>query len=124
DDDLGRARIDVLARAFAVGEQPGRLQHDVDVEVAPRQAVRVALREHADLVPADGDGPVPNLNVLVEPPEHGVVPEQVSHRLQIPEIVSSDDLEVTAPVQVSAEKVPPNPPEPVDPNLRLGHLAP
>ena len=37
DDDLLRAGVEVLLRAVAVGEEAGRLEHDVDAEVAPGQ---------------------------------------------------------------------------------------
>ena len=65
---------------------------------------------------ADGDLAVAGRDVLVQRPEDGVVLEQVGHRLDVAEIVGGDDLEVAAPLQVRAEEVPPDPPEPVDPN--------
>ena len=47
------------ARCFAAasrfGEQPGRLEHDVDAEVLPRQLRRIAQRQHLELVAVDGD---------------------------------------------------------------------
>ena len=49
DDDLLRAGVEVLLRPVAVGEEAGRLDHDVDAEVAPRQRRRVALGEHLHL---------------------------------------------------------------------------
>jgi hypothetical protein len=47
----------------------------------------------------------------------------MSHRLGVPKIVRSNDLEVPTPLQVSPKKVAPNPPKPVNPNSRLGHLS-
>src|SRR5919204_262136 len=41
DDDLLRAGVDVLLRAVAVGEEAGRLDHELDVEIPPRQAGRI-----------------------------------------------------------------------------------
>ena len=37
DDDLLRAGVEVLLGRGPVGEEAGRLEHDVDAEVAPRQ---------------------------------------------------------------------------------------
>ena len=104
----------MLRSAVAVGEQTGRLDHDVDVEVAPGQLLGVALRQKLDLVFADGDRAVADLDILVEPAEHGVVLEQVRHRLRVPEIVGRDDLKVAFPFQMSPEEIPSNPPEAVD----------
>ena len=53
DDDLLRAGVEVLLRALAVGEEAGRLEHDVDAEVAPRQRRRDRARRALDLVAAD-----------------------------------------------------------------------
>jgi hypothetical protein len=47
----------------------------------------------------------------------------VRHRLGIPEIVRSDNLEVATPLQVSPKEVASNPPKPINPNSRLGHSA-
>ena len=38
DHDLLRARVEMLLRAFAIGEEAGGLEDDVDAQVAPRQA--------------------------------------------------------------------------------------
>ena len=124
DDHLRRAGVEVLARALPVGEEAGRLDDDVDVEITPGKRRRIALREHAELVLADDDRPVGDADVLVQLPEHGVVLEQVSHRRHVPEIVRSDDLEVPLTFQMRAEEVPPDAPKPVDPHPCLGHLAP
>ena len=56
DDDLLRARGEVLCSRVPVGEEPRRLEHDVDAEVLPRQLGRVALRQHLELVAVDRDG--------------------------------------------------------------------
>ena len=46
DDDLLGAGVEVLGGLVAVGEEAGRLDDDVDAEVAPRQLRGVALLEH------------------------------------------------------------------------------
>ena len=47
--------VEVLARPVGVGEEAGRLDDDVDAQVAPGQLRRVALGEHLDRLAADGD---------------------------------------------------------------------
>ena len=64
DDDLLRARVEVLLRRLALREEPGRLDRDVDAELAPRQLGRVALGEELDLVAADPDEAVAGLDRL------------------------------------------------------------
>ena len=58
DDDLLRAGVEVLLRAVALGEEAGRLEHDVDAEVAPRERAGIALGEHLQLLAAGADDPV------------------------------------------------------------------
>ena len=53
--DLLGARVEVLGGVVALGEEAGRLDHDVGAEVAPRQRGRVALGEHLDLAAVDDD---------------------------------------------------------------------
>ena len=53
DDDLLGAGLEVLGGVRALGEEAGRLDHDVDAEVAPRQRGRVALLERPDLAAVD-----------------------------------------------------------------------
>ena len=43
DDDLLRARRDVLRRRVTAREEPGRFEHDVDAEILPRQLRRIFL---------------------------------------------------------------------------------
>ena len=123
DDDLLRARVDVLLAACAVSEEAGGLDRDVDFEVTPRQVRGILLRQHPQLVLADLDRGVADLDVLAERPQCGVVPQQMRHRLQVAEVVRRHDLEVAAALEERAEEVPPDPPEAVDPHTRLGHAA-
>ena len=62
--------VEVLRGALAVGEEAGRLDHDVDAEVAPGQRRRVALGEQLELVAVDRDRAVAGLDVLAERAEH------------------------------------------------------
>ena len=123
DDYLLRAGVDVLLRAVPVGEEAGRLDHELDLEVLPRQPGRVALGEDLELGLAGLDDAVADLDILVELPEDGVVLQQVPHRLRVAEVVDRHDVEVAATLEVSAEEVPPNPPKSVDPHACLRHRS-
>ena len=97
DDDLLRAGVEVLLRTRAVGEEAGRLEHDVDAEVAPRHRGRIALDEQLDLLPRGVQHAVLDDDVARERPERRVEPEQVRHRRGVAEIVRGDDVEVRLP---------------------------
>ena len=112
--DLLRPGVEVLLRACAVGEEAGRLEHDVHPEVAPRQTGRVALGEHLHLLAARLDDAVAELDVPRERPEDRVVLEEVCHRLRVAEVVERDDLDVCAELLLRAEEVPADPAEAVD----------
>ena len=62
DDHLLRPGVEMLGGVVALGEQAGRLDHDVDAELAPRQIGGVTLGEHLDLGPVDGEGVVADLD--------------------------------------------------------------
>ncbi len=51
----GAPRVEVGAGGLAAVEEAGRLDDDVDAEVAPRQVGGVALAEHLERVVADLD---------------------------------------------------------------------
>ena len=51
DQDLLAPPARCLAALVTLGEEAGRLDHDVDAELAPRQGGRVALGEHLQLDP-------------------------------------------------------------------------
>src|SRR5206468_3226615 len=57
-------------------------------------------------------------------PEHGVVLEQVRHRLYIAEVVCGDDLELAAPLHVCTEEIAADAAETVDAHADLRHLSP
>ena len=114
DDDLLRARVEVLLRARAVGEEARRLEHDVDAEVAPRKRRRIALGEHPHLLAGRAQDAVGELDLALERAEVRVVAEQVGHRLRVAEIVERDDLDVGPERLLRTEEVPPDAAEPVD----------
>ena len=55
--DLLGAGGEVLGGVLAIGEQPGRLDHDVRAELAPGERRRVLLGEEADLRAVDDESP-------------------------------------------------------------------
>ncbi len=123
-EDLLRARVDVLLRPRAVGEDAGRLEHDVHTEVAPGKARRVALREHLHLLAAGRDHAVTELDLACERPQHRVVLQELRHRLRVAEVVDRDDLDVGAQLMLRAEEVTADPAEAVDADPgRHGALA-
>ena len=114
DEDLLRAGVEVLLCALAAGEEPGRLEHDVDAEVAPRKPGGVSLREHLHRLTARLDDPVAERDVACERAEHRVVLQEVGHRLRVAEVVERDDLDVGAQLLLRAEEVAADPAEAVD----------
>ena len=55
DDDLLGAGGDVLARVVGLGEAAGRLDDDVDAQLAPGEVGGVALGEDLDRLAVDDD---------------------------------------------------------------------
>ncbi len=121
DHDLLGPCVEMLLSTFAVGEQAGRLDHEVDLQIAPRQRRRVAFGEDFQLRLACPDDAVTDFDVLTELSEHGVVLQEVPHGLGIPEIVDRHDLEIPPTLELSPKEVAPNASKPVDPHPCLGH---
>src|SRR5512133_1559021 len=111
----------MLLGAVSVGEEAGRLDHEVDLELTPWQRGRIALGEHLQLGLAGLDHAVADLDVLAELSEHGVVLQEVPHRLGVAELIDSHDLEIATALELSPEEVPSNPSESVDPYACLSH---
>src|SRR5436305_2059439 len=80
---------------LAIGELPGRLDHDIRPEISPRQHRRVTLCKHPYLLATHSDARVGGLDVLLrERPVVGVVLEQVRYRVWVDEVVDRDPLHV------------------------------
>ena len=109
--------VDVLARVVGLGEATGRLDDDVDAELAPRQVRGVALFEDLDRLAVDDDRVAVERDVGVETARDRVVLEQVRERLVVGEVVDRDDLEVAALGEGGAEEVATDPAEAVDADL-------
>ena len=105
---------DLVYNVRALGEEAGRLDHDVDAEVAPRQRRRVALAEDLDLVAVDDERVAEHRYLARERAEDGVVLEQVAQRGGAREVVDGDDLDVRARLVRRAEDVAADAAEAVD----------
>ena len=112
DDDLLGATVDVGLRLGRVGEEAGRLDHDVDA--APVQGARVALGVDLEGLAGGGDVGVGVRHVAVEATEGGVVLQQRRQSLVVRQVVDGDDLDVGAGGDDGAEEVAADPAEPVD----------
>ncbi len=106
--------VQVLLRAFAVGEEARRLEDDVDAEVPPRQCARIALGEDAYLLPGRLQDAVGELDLARERAERGVVAQEMRHRRSVADVVQRDDVEVGAERMLRTEEVPSDPAEAVD----------
>jgi hypothetical protein len=89
-------------------------------EVAPRQRLGVALRQHPQRVVPDADPRLGRPHGLRQLAEHRVVLEQVSHLLERTEVVDGDEVDVRLAFLGGAEEVPADPAETVDANTH-GH---
>ena len=114
DDDLLRAGGDVHVRILRLGEAAGRLDDDVNAEVAPRELGGVALLKHDDRLAVDDDLVAVELDLGVDAARDAVVLEQVGERRVVGEVVDGDDLEVAALGKCGAEEVTANAAEAVD----------
>src|SRR5205823_15003585 len=94
DDHLARAALEMRRGLGAIGEDAGRLDHDVDPDLSPEKRGRVLLAEGADLVPVDADHPIAGADLAVEAPVGRVVLEEVRVRRGGREVVDGDHLEL------------------------------
>ena len=124
DDHLLGAGLEVLGGVVALREEPGRLDHDLGPEVAPRQRGRVLLGEHLHLAAVDGQRAVAHLDGARERPVHRVVLEQVRERPRVRDVVDRDDLDVRVRLLRCAEHVAADPAEAVDPDSYGHQLSP
>ena len=105
------------ARLVRVGEQAGRLDHQVDAEGLPWQLGRVFVTEELDVVAVDLDRLAFGLDRRAERAECGVVLEEVGERLGVADVVDGDDLETRLQVPRRAIDVAADAAEAVDADL-------
>jgi hypothetical protein len=123
DDHLAGPRLEVLGGAGAVTELTGRLDDDVDVQLAPRQLGRVGLREDRDDVAVDPDPVLERLDGAREAAVHGVAAQQQGHVRRRDDVVDRHPLDVGALLAGGAEHRSADPAEAVDRNSH-GHGPP
>ena len=106
------------SRCFAAAarsvKRTGRLDDDVDAELAPRERRRIAFGEDLDRVPVDLDAVADDLDIGLEPPEDRVELQQMCHQLERARVVGRHEVHVHATFLGGAEEVPPDPAEAVD----------
>ena len=96
------------------GEAARRLEHEVDLELRPRQVRGVALGEHLDAAAVDHERVPVDLDGAAEPAGGAVEAEQLRERLRVGEVVHGDDLEVGVALEQGAEHVAADAAESVD----------
>ena len=115
DDDLLRTAVDVLLGGVGVGEPSGRLEHQIDAQVLPRERGRILLGEDANLVAVDGDRTVFGADLAGIRPVDRVVLEQVRQRFGVRQVVDRHELDVRNFLQArGAQDLPSDAPEAVD----------
>src|SRR5690606_20873642 len=122
DDDLLGTVVEVRRGLRRVGEEAGRLDHDVGTELAPRKVRRVTLGKRADALAVDRDRLVVVGDLTLERAEHRVVLQQVRERLVVGQVVHRDDLDVRTQLQDRTKVVPADAAEAVDSDAD-GHNA-
>ena len=120
DDDLPSARFEMLRSVVACAEAAGRLDHDVDVELGPRELRRVGLGRHGDAGAVDEHRAVDDLDLTGKPAVDGVVPEQVSEHLGVCGIIDRHPLDVALALVGRAKCRASGAPEAIDCNAN-GH---
>jgi hypothetical protein len=69
----------VLLGVLALGEPAGALQHQVDLEVGPREPLRIALAQIHQRLAVDDELAVDGFDLALVASVDGVVLEQVHH---------------------------------------------
>ena len=114
----------MLGGVGAGGEEAGRLDHDVDAELAPGQGGRVALGEDLELLAVGDDRVAVDLDPAGVAAEDRVVLEQVGHRRRVDQVVDGDEVDVRVRLLGGAEDVAPDTAETVDADLHSHELIP
>ena len=112
DDLLGTGRK-VLACSFPIGKPSGRLKDDLDVQLFPRQLLRILHRQHFDRLSVDQDLIVFCFDAPLEGAVHRVVLQQIGQCLGVGQIIDGDELQLRI-AEGSAQDVAPDPSESID----------
>src|SRR5438034_11244104 len=76
----------------AAGEEPGRLEHNINVQFFPREICRIALLQNLNFVTAYDDVFVVITDFAVEFAVHRIPFQQVSEGVRVSEIIDGEDL--------------------------------
>src|SRR5699024_6513014 len=106
--------VDVRLGLGRVGEEAGRLHHDVGAHGGPVDLGGVALLEDLEGLATGGDRRVVVGHLTGEAAEDGVVLQQVGQRLVVHQVVGGDDLDVGSRRLDGAEEVAADAAEAVD----------
>ena len=114
EDHLAGARVQVPLGAGARAEPPGRLDHDVDGQLLPRQRLRLGCGGHRDPAAGDDDRVVVGADGVREAPVHAVALEQLGEGGDVDDVVDGDDVEVGVALDRGADDGAADPAEAVD----------
>src|SRR5690606_8314044 len=117
DDDLLGAAGDVLASVSSVGETTGRLDDDVDAQVAPGEVGGIALFEDLDGLATDGDRVTRVRDLDAQGAADGVVLQEVRESRVIGEVVDCNDLDVSVLCESRTKEITSDTTEAVDTDL-------
>src|SRR5580692_10446216 len=94
DEDFFRAAaIDMRASFGCIGKEAGRLDYDIDSQVAPRKFARVAFGKDLDSLPVDRERAVAGAHAAVVDAVIAVVFKEVRALLGVDEVVYGGDLD-------------------------------
>jgi hypothetical protein len=103
----------MFAGILGVGEMAGRFQHDLRAHRIPIELSRVFSGKYLDFFSSDRNRVGVGGHLFFQPPQDGVVLEQVRQRLGIRKIVYGDKFHVV-PMQTRANDIPANPAKTID----------
>src|SRR5690606_4308484 len=90
---LGASRK--MGRGLLLGsEDAGALEHDIDIEVLPRQLGGIPFGQHLEGVGADGDRVTLYPYIGRETAVHAIVTQKMRIGLDRAQVVDSDDIEI------------------------------
>ena len=115
DHALG-AGVDMLLESGLVGEDAGRFQGDLALELLPGEVGGIALGRDLDVLAVDHEAALGDLDRSLELAVDAVVLEQQGEVLGVREVVDRDDLELLGRRHHRAEDQPTDPTETVDPD--------
>ena len=108
-------------RLRGVGEEPRRLDDDVDAEILPGQLRRIAFLQDLDLAAVDDDRVGGRAHLAGERAVVRVVLEEQRVHLRIGEVVDRDDFEIGMPLEKRLQELTADPTEAVDGDVSV-HL--